>query len=120
MQSINPYRQKVGPVTNSYVRLVLFILFSAFRAGVIFTIILPRMEFIVAIPSVGLFAISIIGFFVACCKDPGYTKNRKNKSIVDYFEKYRGEYICPYCETRKPRHARHCHFCQRCVKVRST
>jgi hypothetical protein len=117
MFKINPFKQKVGPVSNSYVRLVLFILLSAFRAGVICTIILPRMDFIISIPSVGLFLISMLGFFIACCKDPGYTKNNKNKTIVDYFEKYRGEYVCPYCEIRKPRHARHCHYCQRCIKV---
>jgi hypothetical protein len=84
---------------------------------VISTVVLPRMKEIVAYPSVGLFFVSIFAFFVCCCKDPGYTKNPKRKSLMNYFEKYRGDFICPYCEIRKPRHTRHCHYCKRCVKV---
>ena len=75
------------------------------------------MDKIVALPSVGLFLISMLAFFVACFKDPGYTKNPKRKTLMNYYEKYRGEYICAYCEVRKPRHTRHCHYCKRCVKV---
>lgn len=114
---MNPFRQAVGPVTNGYSRLVLFILVSLFRAGVISMIVLPRMEFFLAAPSVGVFILSIIGFIMASCKDPGYTKNRGQISMAEYYDLYRSEYICVYCETRKPRHARHCHYCKRCVKV---
>ena len=115
---MNPFKQAVGPVTNGYSRLVLFILISLFRAAVISMIVLSRMEFFLAAPSVGVFILSMIGFIMASCKDPGFTKNRGQISLAEYYDLYRSEYICVYCETRKPRHARHCHYCKRCVKVK--
>ena len=114
---LNPFRQPVGPVKNGYTRLMLYLLFSVFRAAVISTIVLPRMAFFLAAPSVGLFFIASVGFVVASCKDPGFTRNDKKVDLAEFYEFYRSDYICVYCETRKPKYARHCHYCKKCVKV---
>jgi ribosomal protein L40E len=114
---LNPFRQRVGPVSNGYSRMVLFILVSLFREGFIISAFLPHLDMYVAAPAVGLFLIGAVGFLVASCKNPGYTNNPKNYSLLEFFEMYRSEYICVYCVARKPRHARHCHYCGRCVKV---
>lgn len=93
---------------------------SLFRAGVIVCYILPHMDIYILGTSIGLFFISGLGFLICASKDPGYTKNVKDASLIELYETYRHEYICVYCEIRKPRHARHCHYCKRCVKVLDT
>jgi Uncharacterized protein containing DHHC-type Zn finger len=90
---------------------------SLFRYGGITIVVLPRFPLIYQSVSIGLALIAGLGFLVASCKDPGYTENPNNLTLLKYYETYRSEFICVYCETRKPRHARHCHYCMRCVKV---
>ena len=114
---MNPFRQSIGPVSNSYGKIIFLLMFSLFRAGVILTIVLPRLDYPLAYAAVGVFFMSLLSFFISTCKNPGYTNNNKNLKINELFDIYRGDYICAYCETRKPRHARHCHYCKRCVKV---
>lgn len=115
--NLNPFSHKIGPVKPSPSRPVLFLLLSLFRIGIISTTILPNMNIICAIPSILLFLLTIIFFLISCCKNPGFTKNPKNYSLLALYETYRPEYVCPYCEKRKPKHARHCHYCKKCVKV---
>ena len=101
-------------------RIVFFVLISLFRAGIIFVVILPHINETLGAISIGLFAIEALGFLLASCKDPGYTTNLNDYSLIDYFEIYRGDYICSYCNKRKSKNARHCHYCKRCVKVTET
>ena len=118
MGRLNPFRQAIGPVSSSYTHIVIFFLISLFRMGLIITVILPKMDIEMGAASCGVFLIGIFGFIVASCKDPGYTKNPNGLDVMDFYDKYRGDYICVYCVNRRPKHARHCHCCRRCVKVR--
>ena len=60
--------------------------------------------------------ISGLLFTIICWKDPGYVKHADN--LLDLYEKYRPEYICPYCKVKKGKNTKHCQHCNHCIKVR--
>lgn len=115
---LNPFRHKIGPISDSYKNLIIYIMISLLRAGIIASVILPHMDLYILCASVGIFLLAVFGFFMVSFKNPGYTTNNKEISLISLYEKYRYEYICVYCESRKPKNARHCHHCRRCVKVK--
>lgn len=65
--------------------------------------------------SLSLFISSGISFIVASYKNPGYVEVSDN--MLEMYEKYKPDYICPYCKCKKIKTTRHCQHCKRCVKV---
>ena len=35
------------------------------------------------------------------------------------YQAFQAEFLCPFCECKKPPKARHCYYCNRCVRVKS-
>jgi hypothetical protein len=50
--------------------------------------------------------VAILSFTFVSNKDPGYIKS-KGKSLFQLYEKYAGDFVCPYCEVKKPHWAKH-------------
>ncbi|OMJ83550.1 hypothetical protein SteCoe_15519 [Stentor coeruleus] len=113
---LNPFRHKIGPISDTYTKLAIFIMISLFRAGFIVSAILPHMDIYILYTSAGIFLLAVISFFIVSTKNPGYITINKEISLMCLYEKYRYEYICVYCEAKKPKNTRHCHYCRRCVK----
>ena len=67
--------------------------------------------------TIGLAALEIISFVFICLKDPGFVKKLPGYDLMQLLEIYKSDYICFYCESRKPYKARHCHKCNKCVRV---
>jgi hypothetical protein len=40
------------------------------------------------------------------------------ESFVDLYAKFKPEFVCAYCQNKKKKTDRHCHICERCVKVK--
>lgn len=114
---LNPFYTKIGPVSNSYSKFIFYLLFFIFRAGLILVIIIPYLNEIFTLTSVGIFLITFVLFITVNCKDPGFTKNPKKLTLLTLLETYTVDFVCPYCEKRKARNTRHCHHCQKCVQV---
>ncbi|OMJ72716.1 hypothetical protein SteCoe_28783 [Stentor coeruleus] len=115
-QRLNPFYIPIGPVQNSYMKFIIYILLFIFRAGLTIVVIMPHLNKILSISAAAILILTAFSFIIVNIKDPGYTKNTKNLNLSTLYETYRSEYICAYCETRKPKFARHCHYCERCVK----
>ena len=116
-QVLNPFKFRVGPVSDSYTRLVFYVLLFLFRAAIIITVIYPRLQMEFWVAEAGIYLITLGLFVVACSKDPGYTRNETNIDLGTLLDKYRSDFICMYCEYRKSKNTRHCHYCNKCVKV---
>ena len=63
-----------------------------------------------------LILISVISFIMVTYSSPGYIKSN-NITLLQLMDKYRSQFICPYCEVVKRYHTRHCHLCKKCIKV---
>ena len=50
-------------------------------------------------------------------RDPGFVKRKRKETMLFLYQTYQAEFVCPFCETRKPPKAKHCPYCNRCVKV---
>ena len=58
-----------------------------------------------------------VGLFIAVNRiNPGYLE-KEGFGLLEIIDVYRSEYICGYCEVKKPHGTRHCHICGKCVKV---
>ena len=114
---LNPFKFKVGPVSDSYAKLVFYVLLFLFRAAIIITVIYPRLKMDFWVAEAGIFLLTLGLFILASSKDPGYTKNETNIDLGTLLDKYRSDFICMYCEYRKSKDTRHCHYCNKCVKV---
>ena len=103
---------------NSSKLLALYIVLFVLRYACVLVFLLPKMDIEFAFVSVALFVITGISFALASCKDPGFVAANESPYVV--YEKYKPEYICPYCSSKKARTTRHCPHCKRCVKVTPT
>lgn len=61
---------------------------------------------------------SCVAFLIVSTKNPGYVE-KENSGVMGLIDVYRSEFICGYCEVKKSHWTRHCHICQKCVKVSS-
>ena len=48
--------------------------------------------------------------------DPGYEKKKESVNFIKLYEKYHGDFVCAYCEVRRPSHIKHCQHCNKCVR----
>ena len=117
MQLLNPFKFKIGPRANTYTKFLLYILLFIIRAGITGAIIFQKIQEIFAMSAFGIFICTALLFLLVSCTDPGYSKISRNIEFSDLFDKYRSEFVCMYCENRKSKLTRHCHYCEKCVKV---
>lgn len=120
VQYLNPFHMRIGPVSNSYLKFIFYILLFIFRAGLTIIVIMPNIDPKFSLAAGSILIITALLFMIVNIKDPGYTVNRKKLSFLTLLETYRGEFVCPYCEARKAKFTRHCHYCERCVEVIKT
>lgn len=80
--------------------------------------IVPHLDIEFAVTSLMIFLVSTIAFMMISHQDPGFVKKKRRETMLFLYQTYQAEFVCPFCETRKPPKARHCPFCNRCVKVK--
>lgn len=85
------------------------------RYFLIFMFVVPGVEVVFGILSMLIFIICTILFVLVSNMNPGFVK-KKEANIVDLYERYQPDYICVYCEVKKPKHVKHCQHCKRCVE----
>jgi hypothetical protein len=116
LSRLNPFRQELDDCKNSPLKFILFSCLYALRAVFQVIVIISQNEVLFYILSLILIFVSIISFLVASCKGPGYLI-LKNATLSRLIEKYRSEFICPFCECKKNHGTRHCFKCKKCVEV---
>lgn len=116
MSKANPCKPPIKPVKKGRKLLILYIFLFLARYSAVVLFLLPRMNGLFLFISLSLFASSGISFILAGCKDPGYVEISTN--VLEMYEKYKPDYICPYCNCKKIKTTRHCQHCKRCVKVK--
>jgi palmitoyltransferase ZDHHC13/17 len=67
------------------------------------------------IPVLALFVISNIFYVWIIRKDPGTVKKSSEVSFVKLNKFFEPSFICPTCEILKPKEARHCYICNKCI-----
>ena len=111
----NPCKTSIKTTENSSKHVILYVIFFILRYAAVFIFLFPRFEIAYCCASAVLFIISGILFVIVSCKDPGYLLQTDN--LLDLYEKYIPDYICPYCRVKKIKSTIHCQYCKRCVKV---
>lgn len=95
---------------------IFYIILLLIRYFLVFFYILPRLYTYLGAISLALFAAETICFFIASCKQPGYIKKQAHLSLQELYEKYLPDFICPICENKKHKDARHCSHCRKCIR----
>lgn len=85
---------------------------------VVLWFIVPHLESYLEVTSILIFLISTISFMMVSQSNPGYVKRGKNEGPLVLYDTFQPEFLCPFCMSKKPPRARHCFYCNRCVKVR--
>jgi len=116
LQKMNPCKSTLEPVKNSYTRFIIYIALFMFRYALIFLFLFPDYPFEFGICSLLLFCLTLFFFISVSKKDPGFIQPNPDMGFLDLYEKYLPEYVCPYCEVKRPKHSRHCQHCNRCVR----
>ncbi|CAG9316659.1 unnamed protein product [Blepharisma stoltei] len=113
---INPIRPPIQPIKNSRKTFIFYIAVFIIRYFLIFMCIVPFVHIPVAASSFLIFMLTLITFAASSGIDPGYVKKDSEMSLVDLYEKYNGDFVCPYCEVKRPKSNKHCQHCNRCVQ----
>ena len=116
LQKLNPFKPPLQPVTKSHKLFILYVLCLLLRYATVFLFLLPRIEFPFVLVSFALFLLTFSTFLITSFKNPGYIVSKTDP--LQMYEKYKPEYICPYCLCVKLKTTRHCQHCKRCVDVR--
>jgi Ankyrin repeats (3 copies) len=111
------YSKKISYEPNSYKKNLFYIFLFLLRAVIASCVLYNKLDLTLWVSSTGVLTLAFLFFIVSCIKNPGYAAIDKSENLLGLYEKYRGEFVCPYCECKKPSLARHCHACQRCVIV---
>lgn len=117
---INPFKHPIKPVKNSYKLYAFFVMIYILRYILVLLYIIPHLDVSFQFVSLTIFLLSTISFMMVSHSDPGFLKYNKKESMLFLYQTYQAEFLCPFCETKKPPKARHCPYCNRCVKVRPT
>ena len=112
--------RRLGYMENGVLKFLANIL-GLFLRFVLLLIFIHRSIFEVRICGLVLIflaALEICLFLITSCKNPGFVKKMAGYEFLQLLEIYKSDYICFYCESRKPYKARHCHKCNKCVRVK--
>lgn len=116
LASMNPIKPPLQPVSNSYLSFTIYIITYFLRYILIFLFLIPNLSPIYGIIFILLCVFNFILFQIVSNKDPGYEKKQQNIVLMDLYEKYSGDFVCAYCEVRRPNHIKHCQHCNKCVR----
>ena len=119
LSRINPFKHPIKPVKNSYKLYAFFVLIYILRYILVLLYIVPHLDVPFQIVSLFIFLFSTITFMMVSHSDPGFLKNNRKEPMLFLYQTYQAEFVCPFCEAKKPPKARHCPYCDRCVKVRA-
>ncbi|OMJ87156.1 hypothetical protein SteCoe_11155 [Stentor coeruleus] len=113
---INPFKHPIKPVKNSYKLYAFFVILFILRYILVILFVIPHLDIEFSIISLMIFLFSTITFMMVSHSNPGFVHFRRKETMVFLYQTYQAEFVCPFCETRKPPKARHCPYCNRCVK----
>ena len=121
LQKINYIKPPLLKVKKSYTLFYIFILTFIARYLILFLLILPSN--IYSGTNIILKMISFTSCILNCCcsvhvsnRNPGYAVKDPNIDLIELYEKYNPDYVCPYCEVRRTHDVKHCQNCSKCVK----
>ena len=103
------------PLRFRWLRPIVFVGFSVFRYFIVLIFLWPRIDYILAILSLGIIFFSVLLFVCLMIIDPGYLP--RSDTLMELYDEFKPEFVCPYCRCLKDRDSRHCHQCKRCVQV---
>ena len=86
------------------------------RYACILIYLIPNIDSYYGIIFIIILLINFILFQIVSNMDPGYEVKKANISFMELYEKYQGDFVCAYCEIRRPRHIKHCQYCNKCVR----
>lgn len=113
---MNPFSQRVDNPNKNPCKFIFYSLLYIFRAITFAMLVNFAGNIVVYVASISLIALSLTFFILSSCKDPGFIK-KDRRSLLTLADTYRSEYICSFCESKKPKDTRHCFSCEKCVEV---
>lgn len=116
LSSLNPIKSPLQPVTNSYNSFVFYVVTFFLRYIFVFLYLVPKIEFVYDLIFFALFVVNMVLFQIVSNVDPGYEKVNPKMGFLELYEKYNGDFVCAYCEVKRPYHIKHCQHCNRCVR----
>lgn len=114
---LNPLHTPLQPSSNSNFNFILYHVVFIVRYAVVVLLLLPWVEFPLALAALSCFAVSLFLFETVSIMDPGYVTKQENRDFSYLYRKYNPDFVCAYCETKRNKSVRHCQHCNRCVKV---
>lgn len=117
LATINPIRTPLQPPKNTYLMFVLYHVVFFLRYGLVLLFLVPSLWWCYGVCICVLCGVTFLLFEIVSNVNPGYIEPKPNRPLSYLYEKYNGDYVCSYCEVKRPGHARHCQHCNRCVKV---
>lgn len=86
------------------------------RYILIFLLIVPEIGQYYGLGFFALFFINYLLFQVVSNIDPGFETKHPDLSFIELYSKYNGDFVCAYCEIKRPYHIKHCQHCNKCVR----
>lgn len=116
LSSINPIKAPLQPVKNTCFSFFIYILTSVLRCVLILLFLVPNVNNYIGLVFIAFCVLNFVLFEIVSNIDPGYEKLNLNMRFMDLYEKYNGDFVCAYCEVRRPSHIKHCQHCNKCVR----
>ena len=116
LSEYNPIKPPLQPVGNSYASFYIYVVTFFLRYACILIYLIPNIDSYYGIIFIIILLINFILFQIVSNMDPGYEVKKANISFMELYEKYHGDFVCAYCEIRRPGHIKHCQHCNRCVR----
>lgn len=116
LSQLNPVRPPIQPVSNSSTTFIFYIVLFTVRYILISVSYVPFVDEWLGFVSFAIFIVTFVCFIIPSRMDPGYVSKEGDKTLVDLYETYNGDFVCPYCEVKRPHSNKHCQHCNRCVK----
>lgn len=120
-QKINYIKPPLLKVKKSYTLFYIFVVTFFTRYLLLLCFIMPRniyteTNILLSCITVAFCILNSYCSVNVSTKDPGYVLKDSNVSLLDLYEKYNPDYVCPYCEVRRTQDVKHCQNCSKCVK----
>lgn len=117
LSSFNPLKTPLQPPKNNLLMFGAYHVVLVGRYLVLFLLLLPYVWWGLGYGTMVICVVTFILFELVSNINPGFIEAKPGRSLIYLYEKYNGDYVCSYCEVKRPGHARHCQHCNRCVKV---
>ncbi len=117
LAGFNPLKTPLQPPKNNLLMFVVYHMVFVVRYAIIFLLLLPHIWWVFGYITILICILTFFFFEAVSNINPGFIEPKPGRSLSYLYEKYNGDYVCSYCEVKRPGHARHCQHCNRCVKV---